>query len=315
RRFTDGPESVAQRWLLPPYNLDGWRVDVANMTGRRGADALTHDVARLLRRGVAGARPDGLLVAEHAHDATGDLDRDGWHGTMNYGGFTRPVWSWLRGCDPVTPGFGAVPGELPRRDGVAALATMRAYAALNSWRTLTASWNLVGSHDTPRIRTITGDPAAVEVAVGLQLTLPGTPMIFAGDELGLRGVNGEDARRPMPWERRGAWDLATLGRYRALVALRRAEPALRRGGLRWAYADADALVFLRETLDGGDLLMLARRAPGEPVRLPGLGLTGPAENVYGGAPALRAAGDPAGPVALPGDGPTFQVWRLHPGLQ
>ncbi|MDY7090516.1 MAG: alpha-amylase family glycosyl hydrolase, partial [Actinomycetota bacterium] len=84
--------AIVQQWLSEPYGLSGWRVDVANMTGRHGADDLNHEVATLLRRAVL----DGLLSAEHGHDATGDLDRDGWHGTMNYAGFTRPVWSWLR---------------------------------------------------------------------------------------------------------------------------------------------------------------------------------------------------------------------------
>jgi alpha-glucosidase len=130
-------------------------------------------------------------------------------------------------------------------------------------------------------------------------------MIFAGDEIGLLGANGEDARRPMPWHRPDTWDAATLAAYRGLVALRRREPALRRGGLRWAHADADALVFLREALDDGGLVAMARRAAGAPVRLGGVGA---AENVYGGAPALRP--DASGAVELPGDGPTFQVWRL-----
>ena len=46
-----------------------------------------------------------MLVGEHMHDATGDLDRDGWHGAMNYLGFTRPIWAWLRGDAPGIPNF------------------------------------------------------------------------------------------------------------------------------------------------------------------------------------------------------------------
>ncbi|HEY0699367.1 MAG TPA: alpha-amylase family glycosyl hydrolase, partial [Micromonospora sp.] len=91
RRFATADDSLLRRWLRPPYGLDGWRVDVANMTGRRGADAYTHEVAALLRAVVAQTRADGLVMAEHGHDHTGDLDRDGWHGTMNYVGFTDPV--------------------------------------------------------------------------------------------------------------------------------------------------------------------------------------------------------------------------------
>lgn len=306
RRFVGGPASVAQRWLRAPFHLDGWRVDVANMTGQRGADSFTHEVARLLRRTVADAAPHGLLIAEHNHDATGDLDQDGWHGTMNYAGFTRPVWSWLRSDVLALPDFLGVPGGVPRRDGRDTVATMRAFAALTSWRSLTNSWTMLGSHDTARIRTVVGDRDRVEVALGLLVTLPGVPMIFAGDEIGLTGVNGEDARRPMPWHRPDSWDRVTLGRLRDLIAMRRDSDALQRGGLRWAHVDGDAIAFLRET-ESERLLVLARRAPGRPVRLDGANAAD-VSNVYGGA---VASGGTDGSLVLPGDGPTIQVWRLH----
>ncbi len=302
RRFLDGPDSVVQRWLRPPYRLDGWRVDVANMTGRLGRHDHAHEVAAAVRAAAAAARPDALLLAEHNHDASGDLDRGGWHGTMNYAGFLRPVWTWLRRPDLDLPDFLGVPGGVPARDGPAVVATMRAFAAAVSWRSLVASWNLLGSHDTPRIRTVVGDAGRGEVAAGLLMTMPGTPMIFAGDELGLRGGNGEESRTPMPWHRPESWDRRTLAFYRDLVALRRSRPELRHGGLRWLYVGPDALVFARE-LSGAAAVVLARRASGRPVRLRGVGA---AANVYGGAPDLVP--DPTGAVSLPGDGPTFQVW-------
>lgn len=303
RRFATDPDSLLRRWLRPPYGLDGWRVDVANMTGRRGADAYTHEVAALLRAVAAETRPDALVMAEHGHDHTGDLDRDGWHGTMNYVGFTDPVWSWLRAGDDPVPNFLGTPGGVLRRDGPAVRATMDAYRSLVSWRSYTHSWQLLGSHDSARIRTVVGDAARQEVAAGLLATMPGTPMVFAGDELGLTGTNGEGSRTPMPWHRPESWDMRTFGTYRSLLALRRAEPALRHGGLRWLHVDADTLVYAREAVDG-TALVLARRAPGTPVRLTGLPA---ADNVYGGAPALRP--DTDGALTLPADGPTFQVWR------
>lgn len=290
RRFLDG---VVPRWL---DTFDGWRVDVANMTGRRGADDFAHEVAALFRSATVAARKDALVVAEHNHDATGDLDRDGWHGTMNYAGFTRPLWTWLRSDRLWMPDFLGVPGGVPRRAGPAVVATMRDFAGLVSWRALVHSWTLLGSHDTPRIRTVVADPARLEVAVGLLMTLPGVPMIFAGDEFGLTGTNGEDGRRPMPWHRPESWDRASLARYRSLIGLRRSQPALREGGLRWAYVDDDALAFWRETRQER-LLVLARRAAGAPIPLPRLG---GAENLYGGANLST----------VDGDGPTFQVWRL-----
>jgi alpha-glucosidase len=301
-----GPDAVLARWLRPPYGLDGWRVDVANMTGRCGAFDDAHEVAAIVRAAVTGARPDALLVAEHTSDGTGDLDRDGWHGTMNYAGFLRPLWSWLRGHDLDLPDFLGVPGGVPARDGPATLATMRSFAALVSWRALTASWNLLGSHDTARIRTVVGSADRVEVAAGLLVTLPGTPMVFAGDEIGLRGVNGEDSRTPMPWHRPESWDVRTLSAYQALIRLRHDLPALRHGGLRWLYADPDALVFIRETRHEA-VLVLARRARGRPVRLTHPGDGGQTyANVYGGAADL--APGPDATLTLPGDGPTVQLW-------
>ncbi|GLW34414.1 glycoside hydrolase family 13 protein [Actinoplanes regularis] len=304
RRFA----RIAQHWLTYPYALDGWRVDVANMTGRRGADDWSREAAVLLRRAVQKVRPDALLLAEHAHDATGDLDRNGWQGTMNYAGFTRPVWSWLRADELPFPDFLGVPGEVPHRDAAALVATMSAFSAQMSWRSWTSSWQILSSHDTPRIRSVVGDAARHEVAAGLLCTLPGTPMIFAGDELGLTGFNGEHSRTPMPWRRPETWDRRTLGAYRELIALHRTRPALRAGGLRWAHADGDTLAFLRETRDDA-VLVVARRAAGEPLRLSGLPAAVSGENLYGGAEDLKVAAD--GCIEICGDGPTFQVWSVR----
>jgi alpha-glucosidase len=188
------------------------------------------------------------------------------------------------------------------------VATMSAFAAQMSWRSWTTSWQILGSHDTARIRTVVGDAARQEVAAGLLCTLPGTPMIFAGDELGLTGANNEQARQPMPWDRPSSWDTTTLGRYRALIALRKSSPALRRGGLRWVHVDGDTLVFLRESA-GQTVLVLARRTAGEPVGLTGLPGVTRFENLYGGAAPLYT--EPDGSTTIDGNGPTLQVWVVH----
>ncbi|GIM88631.1 glycoside hydrolase family 13 protein [Paractinoplanes toevensis] len=286
------------------HELDGWRIDVANMTGRRGADDWTYEVARLLRA----AEPDGLLIAEHAHDATGDLDRNGWHGTMNYAGFTRPIWGWLRAEELPFDDFLGVPGEVPARDAAATTATMMAFQAQMSWRSWTTSWSILGSHDTARIRTVVGSAERQEIAAGLLMTLPGTPMIFAGDEIGVTGDNNDTARQPMPWDRPDSWDGATFDRYRELIALRRAHPALTRGGLRWVAGDADTLLFLRESTDE-TLLVLARRKMSEPLRITDLPAGTRWENLYGGAKSLYT--EPDGATAIDVYGPAFQVWAAH----
>ena len=198
---------------------------------------------------------------------------------MNYSGFSWPVWSWLR--DPASPArpFGR-PVPVPRRGGGAVVETFRAWQGALGWRATASSWNILGSHDSARIRTLVGGDAAVHrVAAGLQFTMPGVPMVFAGDEIGLEGVNGEDARRPMPWHRREEWDEQTLTTYADLARLRREHPALRRGGLRWAHVDADTIAYLREHPDQ-TVLVVARRAAGGAFTLP----VGAGRHLFGSEP-------------------------------
>ncbi len=177
-------QAAARRWLQPPYSLDGWRVDVANMSGRTGSTDVNADVAPTLR---AVLNQDSLLVAEHSHDFRPDFA--GWHGVMNYAGFTRPVWMWLRG-DAEIP-YPGLPVALPRLGARPAAATMGAFRAGVPWQFVLHSWAILDSHDTARFRTLAGSREQQLVGVGLQMTMPGVPMIFAGDELGLEGEWGE----------------------------------------------------------------------------------------------------------------------------
>jgi alpha-glucosidase len=89
------------------------------------------------------------------------------------------------------------------------------------WDAVLNSWTLLDSHDTARFRSVVPSRALHVVGIGLQMTTPGVPMVFAGDELGLEGAWGEDARRTMPWDRPESWDEELLGEYKALIALRR----------------------------------------------------------------------------------------------
>ncbi|KRF02705.1 alpha-glycosidase [Nocardioides sp. Soil777] len=304
--MVEGPDSVVGRWLRPPYDVDGWRIDVANMTGRLGALDVAHDVARAARHTAAELRDDPLVIGEHNHDATGDIDGDGWHGTMNYSGFSWPLWSWLR--DPATPAraFGR-PVQVPRRPGGAVVETFRAWHAAFGWRATSQSWNILGSHDSARIRTMVGSADVHRVAAGLQFTMPGVPMIFAGDEIGLEGVTGEDSRRTMSWHRRDEWDTDTLATYSHLARLRRSYGALRHGGLRWAHVDDDTIAFVRE-LDGQRLLVVARRAGGETFTLP---TADRATHLLGTEPGGVDLEGPGDEVVVPATaGARLDVWRL-----
>jgi alpha-glucosidase len=293
-------QAVARKWLDEPYSLDGWRVDVANMSGRTGATDVNRDVASTLREVL---KDDSVLVAEHFHDFRPDFR--GWHGTMNYAGFSKPVWAWLR-RDGI--GYVGMPVPMPRFRGDAVVATMRAFSAGVPWQFVLHSWTLLDSHDTARFKTVVDSRDKQLVGVGLQMTTPGVPMVFAGDELGLEGEWGEDARRTMPWDRPETWDTQLLEEYRRLISLRRSSLALARGGIRYAFVDVDVIAYLRETPDER-LLCLASRDEHEPVRLPLSALdTRELEPLYGAAAEIEG-----GDAVLPATGPSFHVWRLTNG--
>ncbi len=305
RRFIEGPDSVVARWLAPPYSLDGWRIDVANMTGRYLTDDLNQDVRRIIRQTMIETNPNTILLGEFTNDATLDFQGDGWHGAMTYANFTRPVWAWL--SEPGSPSsyFGLPFGTIPTYTGGQVLEAHQRFAHGFPWRVRQHNMNALDSHDTPRFAT-NAIEGAIPVAFGLSVALPGIPTIFAGDELGFHGDDGEHSRTPMPWATLERYD-DTIESYAALIRLRREHPALSEGGLRWLHAGDDVLVFVREAAEESVLIVAARAAysvdlepgavAGAPVRVFGSGVAEP-----GGSG-----------VRLHGSGPSFTAFVL-PGV-
>jgi alpha-glucosidase len=307
-RIYGNGSSVVRHWLRPPFALDGWRIDVAHMTGRRADADLSAEVARGIRAAALAERPDAVVVAEHGHDARPDLLQAGWHGTMAYAGFTRPVWAWL--CGPSLPphleqDFLGLPVGVPTLEGGPVVETMRRFRAGIPWSAVLHSWSILDSHDTARFRTVTGSRERHIVGLGVQMSSPGVPMVFAGDEIGLEGAWGEDARRTMPWSRPETWDAGLLDAYRGLIALRRTSPALVHGGIRYAHVSDDAIAYLRETREEAVLCLAARAAHG-PVRLALAALGGSELETLWGDDARIERGD----AVLPPGGPAFHAWRV-----
>lgn len=307
----EGEDGVIRRWLR--RGLDGWRVDVANMTGRYRDTDLALEVARAVRDAATAERPDALVVAEHVHDHSGDVPGDGWHGVMNYSGFADPAWAWLRRPGS-SPRFLGSPVPVPRLGGGLVMRTMREFSAIVSWRALTHGMPLLGSHDTTRLATLVGgDPALTEAAVGLLLAWPGVPMLTYGDEIGMEGDFGEDGRRPMPWPAPdAAWSPgqdAVLGLYRRLVGARRGHVALRRGGLRWLHAEEDALVFVREHPEEHVLVHVARSAHADVV-IPAHAVPGAQRGARVEGTAWRDPGPTWDPAVVTGPDATTSGLRL-----
>jgi neopullulanase len=106
--------------------------------------------------------------------------------------------------------------------------------------------NLLDTHDTPRFLAMaSGDKASLRLATLLQMTIPGAPSIYYGDEIGMTGEMDPGCRGSFPWGDRGSWDEELLAFTRGAIAVRRANAVLRRGSYRTVGAWGAAMAFLR----------------------------------------------------------------------
>ncbi len=321
-RFITGEDSIVAKWLKPPYGIDGWRIDVANMTGRLGDVDLNAEVRQLLAETVRSINPDAILLGESTNDAASDLQGDGWHGAMTYPSFTRPLWGWLSeptgaawldwdGTERTDAWFFTQPiGGIPRYTARDFADAVTRFTSGIPWRVRLGNMQPLDTHDTARFAT-NAAPGTMPVAVGLSMTLPGVPVVFAGDEFGLTGADGESSRTPMPWGTESEPEVAELiGLYRSLIALRREHAVLATGGLRWLHVDAETIVFVRESA-AESVLVLATRGGADVELAPGLVLGADAAAELHGDAMLAVAED--GSVLLAAEGPAFAAWVL-PGV-
>ncbi len=253
--------SIVKKWISPKFGMAGWRIDVGNMTGVQEGDNFHDEVMQGIRNAMHEVNPDTWLVAENGDFKASDLNGLGWQGAMNYQGFMRPLWNWMNRNPEITGGFQGLPFSMPKITGGQLVASMKEFNSSIPWRSLTGSMLLLDSHDTARMRTVLlGDKQAHIAAMTLMMTYPGVPSIFAGDEIGLEGSWGEDARRTINWEDTSKWDHDFFSEVKELVAIRRSHDALINGGLRWVAVEDDFIAFLRES-EKESVLVLISRAP------------------------------------------------------
>lgn len=269
----EASDSVIRHWLKDPYRIDGWRLDVANMTGRLGVSLLTHKVKRGIRRAVKAENPQAYLIGENFFDGTPYLQGDELDAVQNYQGFNIPMWRWLNGRDN---GWLGDRGWVDRTQlsSEALSEQMTAYRAAIPWTIASQQFNQLGSHDTPRILTIVdGDRDLACLGAFMLMTYPGVPCIYYGDEIGMEGGADPDNRRTMIWDSQ-RWDTSLRSFYQRLIALRKESPALRYGGYQQIIAEGGLFAFLREAPEQ-TLLIIANRDTVEwsvmlPVRYAGL---------------------------------------------
>ena len=305
KRFIEGKKSVVAKWLQAPFNLDGWRIDVANMTGWIHEDNMNKEIGRVIRKTVLETKPESFLIGEATSDAAELFDGDGYMGAMTYSNFTRPLWRWLW-----NPSEKRQEGQVGvGRKGISGfdfIELHNRFAGTFPWHMRLCNLNALDTHDTGRFKTF-AIPGSQKVAAGLQFTFPGIPMIFAGDEFGLDGYNGENSRTPIPWNGERKFDASMLEVYAKLGKIRKSSKALQQGSLRWLYASDEALMFARETKTE-TILVLATRGKDRKIELPvdSVSDTKRAENLFGGG-EIKRSGDRLKFDAKPLD---LQIWRL-----
>jgi cyclomaltodextrinase / maltogenic alpha-amylase / neopullulanase len=230
---------VGRYWL--ERGIDGWRLDAPDQINDH---AFWEDFSRVCRE----TNSEAYLVGEIAEDASDWLRGDRFDGVMNYL-FAYGCWVFFS-PQPFAPetagGWGESANRVPAHDAESFAGHLEYLWTNYPRQAALAQMNLLGSHDTVRIRNIFKDDSARQrLAVLLQFTFPGAPMILYGDEIGLPGGIDPDNRRTFPWDS-PCWDHDLRAFYQKCIALRRSHPALCTGDYRILFARGDILAYLRQ---------------------------------------------------------------------
>jgi alpha-glucosidase len=247
---------IGKKWVSPPYNADGWRLDVAADLGY--TPEVNHKFWQDFRKAVKEANPDALILAEHYGDPSSWLDGKQWDGVMNYDAFMEPITWFLTGMEKHSEEFR---GDL-LMNASAFEYSMRRFGAKLPYPSLMVAMNELSNHDHSRFLTRTNmtagrlanlgsERASIGINMGImfeavvfQMCWPGAPTIYYGDEAGLVGWTDPDNRRPYPW---GKENKRLIEFHKKLVKIRNDFPALRTGSLEYLYLTNGIISFARWT--------------------------------------------------------------------
>lgn len=245
---------IGVKWVSEPYNVDGWRLDVAADLGH--GSEFNHFFWKRFRKEVKKANKDAIILAEHYGSPKEWLKGDEWDTVMNYDAFMEPVTWFLTGVDKHSDRV----DESMRGNAEAYMGAMTYNMANFQNQSLLVAMNELSNHDHSRFltrtngmagRTATMGPEAAEMnvrksvmkeAVVMQMTLPGAPTIYYGDEAGLCGWTDPDNRRTYPW---GKEDLELIEFHRDMILIHKNNPALKLGAYKPLKWEKDILSYGR----------------------------------------------------------------------
>ena len=246
--------NIGKKWVSPPYNADGWRLDVAADLGY--SNEYNHIFWENFRKAVKSANPQALILAEHYGDPGEWLQGDEWDSVMNYDAFMEPLTWFLTGMEKHSD---------ERRTDLWGNAdnfvnTMNHFMASMLTPSLQVAMNELSNHDHSRFLTRTnhivgrvaqlGSKAAEEginlavmrEAVAVQMTWVGAPTVYYGDEAGVCGFTDPDSRRTYPWGRENR-ELVEF--HKEMIRIHKREKPLRTGSLKMLSWSSNVLAYAR----------------------------------------------------------------------
>ncbi len=268
---------IGRKWVSAPYCADGWRLDVAADLGH--SSAFNHDFWKRFRQAVKTANPEAVILAEHYGDASDWLQGDEWDTVMNYDAFMEPVTWFLTGMEKHSDGR----NDDLLGDAESFRGAMKHHMCSFAYPSLVTAMNELSNHDHSRFLTRTnrkvgrvgdlGSDAAEEnvrkavfkEAVLLQMTWPGAPTIYYGDEAGVCGFTDPDNRRTYPW---GAEDQELVEFHRQAIVMHKRYRTLTYGSLKAVHEDRGVLCYGRFDSQEQLLVILNNREEGVYLDLP-----------------------------------------------
>ncbi len=235
---------VASYWIKE-CDIDGWRLDVA--------DEVEHAFWKRFRKEMKAVKKEILLIGEIWHFAGDFLEGDEWDSVMNYP-FYRAVLDLAASEEIGASDFAGklhfIKGSLNKR--------LEGYL-----------WNFIDTHDTARfLHSAQNSIKKQMLAAALQLLLPGMPMIYYGDEVGMEGGPDPDCRRGMLWDETRQ-NREVFQFYQTLIKIRHEYPVLTKGAVIEQYTeDSTGIIFIKKELDGQSMTVIFHTRKGT-VKLPG----------------------------------------------
>lgn len=240
-------DSVIRKWLRAPYNIDGWRFDVADVFARNNEVQLAHELWPEIRKSIREENEDAYILAEDWGDCAAYLQGDEWDSPMNYYGCGRVIRQFLGEPDLFLGRneiLRNIPYKMTAEDVQARVMEHLSKLPYVFWQN---QFNLIDSHDVSRLHNnpkVNKDE--YRGAVMLLFTLVGAASIYYGDEAGVDGTidSNEGCRYPMPWNKDFQKD-EVYHLYRTLAHLKTEHKAFSEGGMKFLYAKDDIVVLAR----------------------------------------------------------------------